>query len=346
MNTKQEEEQLRRDLEILRLEQKLERLRSLRMKEQDTQGQPDSLEIKGGNDDSIDSSSSSNSISISKRDNARSKKKLERYARRRRASACIIGMVLLGLVAFGVIHLINWLAGESISFRAGGGGSGSTTAISILEVAIHDTPDDCWSVFHGRVYDLTTYRHPAGNFYIHAVCGIDGTSSYRTEHSERLLRTITQHQVGLLGDETTDQEFMGSNQDEATPVPTSPPATETPTTAQYLQDVINGDATARPTPEPTPSPSPRPTPTPTACTGCISQTELSRHDSSSDCWMVFGEDVYDLTSYARSHPGGSREIYPHCGTDATRAYERERSHKLSDLNVVRSLKVGVYTGEL
>ncbi|PIZ83262.1 hypothetical protein COX97_01385 [Candidatus Pacearchaeota archaeon CG_4_10_14_0_2_um_filter_05_32_18] len=42
--------------------------------------------------------------------------------------------------------------------------------------------------------------------------------------------------------------------------------------------------------------------------------ELSKHDSETDCWVVYQGKVYDLTSWLTKHPGGVKTILPHCGT--------------------------------
>lgn len=44
--------------------------------------------------------------------------------------------------------------------------------------------------------------------------------------------------------------------------------------------------------------------------------EVAQHAIADDCWMVIDGDVYDVTSYGATHPGGD-EIYRGCGIDAT-----------------------------
>lgn len=52
----------------------------------------------------------------------------------------------------------------------------------------------------------------------------------------------------------------------------------------------------------------------------LSMNELSKHNKSSDCWMLISGKVYNVTSYFGSHPGGNSMMSPTCGTDATAAY--------------------------
>jgi cytochrome b involved in lipid metabolism len=50
-------------------------------------------------------------------------------------------------------------------------------------------------------------------------------------------------------------------------------------------------------------------------TGITVQT-LSKHNSKSDCWIVYNNKVYDITSYLPRHPGGPSTITPTCGNTA------------------------------
>ena len=48
------------------------------------------------------------------------------------------------------------------------------------EVRRHNTPDDCWLIAHGRVYDVTRFlqRHPAGDRSILRHAGTDSTIDF------------------------------------------------------------------------------------------------------------------------------------------------------------------------
>lgn len=52
----------------------------------------------------------------------------------------------------------------------------------------------------------------------------------------------------------------------------------------------------------------------------LSMSELAKHNKSSDCWMLISGNVYDITSFFGSHPGGNATMAATCGTDATDAY--------------------------
>lgn len=52
----------------------------------------------------------------------------------------------------------------------------------------------------------------------------------------------------------------------------------------------------------------------------LNLAEVSKHNTISDCWFIFENNVYDITSYFGSHPGGDQTMISSCGTDATVAY--------------------------
>lgn len=57
-------------------------------------------------------------------------------------------------------------------------------AILAAEVSQHATPDDCWTIIDGSVYDMTPFlnRHPGGSTAIAGLCGSDGTAGFRGQH--------------------------------------------------------------------------------------------------------------------------------------------------------------------
>jgi cytochrome b involved in lipid metabolism len=72
------------------------------------------------------------------------------------------------------------------------------------EVRRHDTPDDCWTVVDGNVYDVTTFvaRHPAGAGAIEDMCGKDASDDFLGEHGgqgepEKWLETL---KIGVVRD--------------------------------------------------------------------------------------------------------------------------------------------------
>lgn len=60
-------------------------------------------------------------------------------------------------------------------------------------------------------------------------------------------------------------------------------------------------------------------------TNLISIDEVSQHKSPSDCWLVIDHQVWDMTEFAPSHPGGPGIIHRYAGRDATQAYSEIHS---------------------
>ena len=61
----------------------------------------------------------------------------------------------------------------------------------------------------------------------------------------------------------------------------------------------------------------------------FSLTEVARHSSAEDCWMVINGTVYNFTAYLPTHPSKPSFILPWCGREASEAYQtktRGRAH--------------------
>ncbi|EXJ89623.1 L-lactate dehydrogenase (cytochrome) [Capronia epimyces CBS 606.96] len=52
----------------------------------------------------------------------------------------------------------------------------------------------------------------------------------------------------------------------------------------------------------------------------IPASEVQRHNHVDDVWIVVDGQVYDMTRFAPTHPGGSQIIYAYAGRDASQAY--------------------------
>lgn len=48
-----------------------------------------------------------------------------------------------------------------------------------------------------------------------------------------------------------------------------------------------------------------------------SMEEVKKHCKADDKWIVIKNKVYDITNFARKHPGGARIISHYAGQDAT-----------------------------
>jgi cytochrome b involved in lipid metabolism len=58
-----------------------------------------------------------------------------------------------------------------------------------------------------------------------------------------------------------------------------------------------------------------------ATSALIPASEVTKHSSSKDCWIIIENKVFNVTTYLRSHPGGAGTITPYCGKEATRAFQ-------------------------
>lgn len=69
------------------------------------------------------------------------------------------------------------------------------------DVAMHNTPDDCWITLNGLVYDVTQYlpRHPGGAGMFESVAGHDATAAFEAiGHSSRARGLLSSMQIGML----------------------------------------------------------------------------------------------------------------------------------------------------
>lgn len=93
----------------------------------------------------------------------------------------------------------------------------------------------------------------------------------------------------------------------------------------------------------TPTPTPTPTTIPSTqipSTG-ITAAEVAVHNTRTDCWVIFENKVYNVTSYISSHPGGASAITAYCGADLTAAFVAQ-GHSQN----ARSLFANYYVGDL
>jgi uncharacterized membrane protein len=102
-----------------------------------------------------------------------------------------LGMLtaIVGIVVIGLSILTGHTGAASVwKSRIAGGeevsAGSSTGTITMDEVFAHNTPQDCWSVVNGKVYDLTQWidKHPGGAVIIKSLCGKDGSAGFNGQH--------------------------------------------------------------------------------------------------------------------------------------------------------------------
>jgi len=76
-----------------------------------------------------------------------------------------------------------------------------------------------------------------------------------------------------------------------------------------------------------------------------SSLEISEHSSESDCWLAVEGQVYDVTEFIPSHPGGDK-ILAGCGKDATNLFTVDGSGGRKHSNTAKQLIEDYKIGEL
>ncbi len=66
----------------------------------------------------------------------------------------------------------------------------------------------------------------------------------------------------------------------------------------------------------------------------LDYAEVAKHNTKEDAWVIVDNTVYDLTSFAPSHPGGAKYIHKYAGKVATEEflakYARTHAHPRVD----------------
>lgn len=86
---------------------------------------------------------------------------------------------------------------------AGSTSTSDSPTFTMDDVRLRNSPDACWTVVDGAVYDVTSFiqRHPAGPRYITAMCGKDASEGFGGQHQgqdepEEWLATL---RIGSIG---------------------------------------------------------------------------------------------------------------------------------------------------
>ncbi|MCX6438385.1 MAG: cytochrome b5-like heme/steroid binding domain-containing protein [Actinobacteria bacterium] len=110
-----------------------------------------------------------------------------------------------------------------------------------------------------------------------------------------------------------------------TPTPTaSPTATTTP-------------AAAKSTPEPTASSTPKAEAT---VQSGYTMANVKANNSESSCWSVISGNVYNLTQWINSHPGGPSRIRALCGTDGTSSFNAQHAGRSTPISTLANYLLG------
>lgn len=69
--------------------------------------------------------------------------------------------------------------------------------------------------------------------------------------------------------------------------------------------------------------------------------EIATHDTSTSCWVIYDNAVYDITTYLPIHNQRYSDISSWCGTDITQPFDSERKHLTTTTkNLLETFRVG------
>lgn len=207
------------------------------------------------------------------------------------------------------------------------GSSGSSpgnqnVSLTPAEIASHNSTADCWLVINSQVYNVTSYlnSHPGGVGAITPFCGGEATNAFNTKggrgggHSGTAASILANYRLGSLGSNVP--AAAGNNPAGTTVIPATVPVSQ-------------------PTAPPNPPPQSNLT---------LTTAEVAAHNSAADCWLLINSQVYNVTSYLNSHPGGVNAITPFCGGEATNAFNtrggRGGGHSNSATNLLNNYRIG------
>jgi hypothetical protein len=91
------------------------------------------------------------------------------------------------------------------------------------------------------------------------------------------------------------------------------------------------------------APTVAPTPTPTATPAGYTMEQVKANNSATKCWSAIDSQVYDLTNWISSHPGGAGAITSLCGTDGTAAFKAQHIGQERPTSRLAGLKLGPLT---
>lgn len=78
----------------------------------------------------------------------------------------------------------------------------TSTTFTMADIEVANTPDKCYTVISGSVYNLTAWieKHPGGDKNILKLCGKDGTSAYTGQHGGQPQpeQTLASFKIGTL----------------------------------------------------------------------------------------------------------------------------------------------------
>ena len=100
------------------------------------------------------------------------------------------------------------------------------------------------------------------------------------------------------------------------------------------------EAAVAPKQTPTPTPTAKATPTPTSTKASYTMEDVKKANTRAKCWSAIDGNVYDLTSWISSHPGGTSAILFLCGKDGTSSFKAQHEGASSPASVLANYFLG------
>lgn len=72
----------------------------------------------------------------------------------------------------------------------------------------------------------------------------------------------------------------------------------------------------------------------------LTASEVSKHNTPADCWVVIDGTVYQLDKYMNQHPGGKAVLSNLCGKDATQAFSSQHARQALPQAELKKLAIG------
>jgi fatty acid desaturase len=72
----------------------------------------------------------------------------------------------------------------------------------------------------------------------------------------------------------------------------------------------------------------------------LSRNEILRHNKKNDCWIIVRNDVYDISAFISSHPGGMDILLSRAGEDATSFFITRHAQSKQILRHLEKMKIG------
>ncbi len=233
------------------------------------------------------------------------------------------------------------LFGNQTSPASGSPSSGNQqlSSLSLSEISKHNSTNDCWLLINNNIYNVTGFlsAHPGGASTIIPYCGKEATQAFNTKdigrpHSGTAANMLADYYIGTLN-QTVNSIAQVS----------TPQAVAAQGKGDTNTKTTSGSAGATKPPVVT-NPVVPPVNNPTQTNGAIlNMTEIAKHNSRSDCWLLINNKVYNVTSFLSAHPGGASTITPHCGQEATQAFNTKdigRPHSGTAASMLASYYIG------